>query len=325
MENIVAIILILIMIIFDTRSVGKFINITRPLKDGLNYSGKSVSKELFNMKSTLLNPKVVINKLNKSNLWVYNNNTVSSRHWKTFYSRRYLQPTSSLINLCIKSIIKHNHSLYNINIICDNDVDRLIPEYKIHINMCKSNYLKENLIKFAILFKYGGLWVPKDTLVLKPINSINDLYSYNFNTYGINNSNYNDKGISDQIVSSTKNDPLVKSLLQFLIKNTRGFQNAIEFKSSINKRFNQFIKTHCNHTHNNVGITEKCDGSHYHISDLFTTNIVKFKDYAEKSFIKLYLDDLENLREFNYILRLSETGILHSNLFLALLFSKSLL
>ena len=115
MENIVAIILILIMIIFDTRSVGKFINITRPLKDGLNYSGKSVSKELFNMKSTLLNPKVVINKLNKSNLWVYNNNTVSSRHWKTFYSRRYLQPTSSLINLCIKSIIKQslmNTSIY---------------------------------------------------------------------------------------------------------------------------------------------------------------------------------------------------------------------
>ena len=118
---------------------------------------------------------------------------------------------------------------------------------------------------------------------------------------------------------------MVKLILQFLIKNTRGFQNAIEFKSSVNKRFNQFIINNSSHTNINLGLTEKCSGAHYHISDLFTTNLVKFKNYSGKSYIKLYIYDLENLREYNYILSLSETEILNSNLFLALLVNKSLL
>tara|TARA_Y100000385_G_C13071453_1_gene629262 strand:- start:98 stop:1024 length:927 start_codon:yes stop_codon:yes gene_type:complete len=308
METIVAIILVFIMILFDTRSVDRFINIAKPTNNNTKYKSKPLSTELFNTRRSSLSPKAVVSKLIKSNLWIYTNNE-----------------ESSLIKLCIKSIIKHSSDLYNIIIISDNDIDRLIPEYKPHIQMCQSNYLRENIIKFGILFKYGGLWVPKDTLLLKPINSINDVYSCNLKTYGINNRNYNDTGISEQIISSKKNDSLVKSILQFLIKNTRGFQNAIEFKSSVNKRFNQFIKNNSGHTNINLGLTEKCSGAHYHISDLFTTNLVKFKNYSSKSYIKLYIDDLENLREYNYILSLSETEILNSNLFLALLVNKSLL
>lgn len=308
METIVAIILIFIMILFDTRTVGKFFNMNKLQNNNLKYTSNLPSTELFNNGRSSLSVKAVLSNFTKSSLWIYNN------------GEGY-----PLVNLCIKSIIKHSSNLYNINIISDNDIDRLIPEYKPRIRMCKSDYLKENLIKFAILFKYGGLWVPKDTLLLKPINSINDVYSCNFKTYGINNRNYNDKGISDQIISSKKNDSLVKSILQFLIKNTNGFQNAIEFKSSVNKRFNEFIKNNREHIHTNLGITEKCSGAHYHISDLFTTNLVKFKNYSGKSYIKLYIDDLENLREYNYILSLSENGILHSNLFLSLLINKSLM
>ena len=308
METIVAIILIFIMILFDTRSLGRFINIAKPRNNNLKYISKSLATELFNTRSSSLNAKTIISKFTKSRLWIYNNGA-----------------EFPLINLCIKSIIKHSSDLYNIIIISDNDIERLIPEYTTHIHMCQSNYLKENLIKFAILFKYGGLWVPKDTLLLKPINSINDVYSCNLKTYGVNNRNYNDKGISEQILSSKKNDSLVKLILQFLMKNARGFQNAIEFKSSVNKRFNEFIKNNSGHTHNNIGLTEKCSGAHYHISDLFTTNLVKFKNYSNKSYIKLYIDDLESLREYNYILSLSEREILNSNLFLALLINKSLL
>ena len=308
METIVAIILVFIMILFDTRSVDRFINIAKLTNNNSQYKSKPLSTELFNTRRSSLSAKAVVSKFIKSNLWIYTNNE-----------------ESSLIKLCIKSIIKHSSDLYNISIISDSDIDRLIPEYKPHIQMCQSNYLRDNIIKFGILFKYGGLWVPKDTLLLKPINSINDVYSCNLKTYGINNRNYNDKGISEQIISSKKNDSLVKLILQFLIKNTRGFQNAIEFKSSVNKRFNQFIINNSGHTNINLGLTEKCSGAHYHISDLFTTNLVKFKNYSGKSYIKLYIDDLENLREYNYILSLSETEILNSNLFLALLVNKSLL
>lgn len=308
METIVAIILIFIMILFDTRSLDRFINIVKPINKKIKYTSNAVSAELFNTNISSISPKAIVSKFTKSNLWIYNNDS-----------------ESALINLCIKSIIKHNSNLYNIIIISDNDIERLVPEYKPHIRMCQSNYLKENIIKFAILFKYGGLWVPKDTLVLKPINSVNDVYSCNLKTYGINNINYNDKGISEQIISSKKNDALVKLILQLLIKNTRGFQNAIEFKSSVNKHFNEFIKNNSGHSHNNIGLTEKCSGAHYTISDLFTTNLVKFKNFSSKSYIKLYISDLENLRKFNYILSLSERDILNSNLFLALLIKKSLI
>ena len=97
METIVAIILIFIMILFDTRSVGKIINIVKPTDTGLKNLVKPVSAELFNTRSSSFDPTTVISTFAKSNLWIFNNKT-----------------ESSLINLCIKSIIKHSNNLYNI-------------------------------------------------------------------------------------------------------------------------------------------------------------------------------------------------------------------
>ena len=169
METIIAIILIFIMVLLDTNSLEKFLTITSPIKNNLKDSYKDFSHDLEEITTKTVSTEKIIKKIHSPNIWIYNDETTSSRHWKNFYSRRYKQPTSSLINLCIKSVIRHSCHNYKINIFSQNDIVNIIPEYVSAINNCTSEYMKYNLIKYAVLYKYGGVWIPKDTLMFKSL------------------------------------------------------------------------------------------------------------------------------------------------------------
>tara|TARA_B100000902_G_C27276163_1_gene898983 strand:- start:1280 stop:1840 length:561 start_codon:yes stop_codon:yes gene_type:complete len=186
--------------------------------------------------------------------------------------------------------------------------------------------MKYNFIKYAILYKYGGIWIPKDTIMLRPLS-----YSINFDckyitTFGSNNNNYVDnKGVSDNIIAVPKNHILVKNMLAYLLTNSLTFQNALVFKQSINKYLNKLLSTYNYHNHANTSIIQKCNGMHFNLGDLFTTNIIKFRNGNEGVTINININEINNLREYNYLLRMSEKQILTSNLFIGVLLKKSLL
>lgn len=324
METNIAIILLVIMVLMDTHIIKKLFNSIRPVKSNITSSLNMLTKELFDISSSNFSQQAVIQKLNNPTVWIYNNDTISSRHWASFYSRRYKQPTSAIINLCLRTIIYHTNSAYNIQIFSDDDIPALIPEQLCNIKSCKSEYMKGNLIKYSILHKYGGLWVPNDTIMLQPVSYTQHLDSTYITTFSRNNNNYGDSGISDNIIATKKSNPLIKTLLNYIIRNTLTFQNSIEFKHSINKKFNIALINYTNHEHYDASVLEKCSGEHFNIEDLFTTNLVKFRNIEQKQFISLHIDEIEQLREFNYALRLSKSQIFKSNLFLSELFNRSL-
>ena len=323
MEIVIAIILIFIMVLLDTNSLGKFLAITRPIKENLTDSYKDFSHDLAGITNKTISTEKIIKKIHSPNLWIYNDETISSRHWKNFYSRRYKQPTSSLINLCIKSVIRHSCHNYTIKIFSQNDLNDIIPEYMSSINNCSSEYMKYNLIKYAVLYKYGGVWIPKDTLMFKPLSYLPRLDCNYITTFGNNNVNYMDQGISDSIIASGKNNIVTGQMLSYLIRNTLTFQNALVFKQSINKHFNKILNKSIYHVKYNSSMLEKCSGDHYTVDDMFTTNIVKFQSGNLKETININVGEIEDLREFNYLLRMSERQILNSNLFIGLLIKKA--
>ena len=323
METIIAIILIFIMVLLDTNSLEKFLTITTPIKKNLKDSYKDFSHDLAEITTKTVSTEKIIKKINSPNLWIYNDETTSSRHWKNFYSRRYKQPTSSLINLCIKSVIRHSCHNYKINIFSQNDIVNIIPEYVSAINNCTSEYMKYNLIKYAVLYKYGGVWIPKDTLMFKSLSYRPHFDCKYITTFGNNNENYMDRGISDSIIAAGKNNIVTGQMLSYLIRNTLTFQNALIFKQSINKHFNKLLSKCIYHVKHNSSILKKCSGDHYTIDDMFTTNIVKFQSGNLKETININVSEIEDLREFNYLLRMSERQILDSNLFIGLLIKKA--
>ena len=82
----------------------------------------------------------------------------SSRHW-WFYSRKYKQPTSGLISLCLKTIIKHSCNNFKIKIFSQDDIPELLPNYIGIINSCNSDYMRYNFIKsmpfYVNMVEYG--------------------------------------------------------------------------------------------------------------------------------------------------------------------------
>lgn len=308
METLIAIILIIIMVILDTHSLDKVLNITSPLK---HLFKKNVKDSFSNITNDLplingeISKESIIKSINTQTMWIY-----------TDYE-------NSLIDLCVTSAIKHSKDFYNIQIITKDDLANLIPEYMCVLDKCNSKYMKDNLIKYAILYKHGGVWIPSDTIFMKPLTYEPNFDNNHIITFSRNNENYMDAGISDKIIAVGKHNEIISQMLVYLRRNTLTFQNALIFKQSINKHFNKLLENCVNHSEHNTAILEKCNGEHYIIDDLFTTNIVKFKDGNQKETINLCIDTLSKLREFNYILNMSKSQIINSNLFISLLFKKA--
>ena len=78
------------------------------------------------------------------------------------------------------------------------------------------------------MYKYGGLWIPKDTIMLNTFHiDTNSYYSGKILTFKTNNLNYTDnKGISDDIIAANRLNPFIKNMLKFIVNSNCRFQNS---------------------------------------------------------------------------------------------------
>ena len=263
--------------------------------------------------------------LTKINIWVYNPSEISSKNWSSFYSRREFHNSSDVVNLCIDSIIKHSNETYNVRVFNQSSIKNLLPEFTQFIDKCKNSYSFHNLLKYAILYKYGGIWIPKDTIMLnKLVISESDYYSGKVLTFGINNTNIIDNaGISDNIIASNRHNPVIKNVLKFITNNTSRFQNSYKFKRGINKFFNKLIRKGDYIRFYQDTLQKDFSGKFIKISEImsiFNNNIV---DYKDKIFFNVHVNRIRELPKYSYLLRMSRSQIINSNLFISKLFKFS--
>ena len=70
----------------------------------------------------------------KPYLWIFVPLDENCRVWDSFNERKNIKLNSPYVEHCIKSIIKKNKDYFNVCIITDNDINKIIPHWKFNIN-----------------------------------------------------------------------------------------------------------------------------------------------------------------------------------------------
>tara|TARA_B110000908_G_C10189936_1_gene419969 strand:+ start:597 stop:1376 length:780 start_codon:yes stop_codon:yes gene_type:complete len=178
----------------------------------------------INKKIKLNNKLLCETYFNKRNVWIFNK-----------------LPDNKLIQTCIRTNMIKLQTNFEIRLFGYSTIKNLLPEFIKYINLCRSGYLFENLLKYAILFKYGGLWIPSDTIIINNLgNNFHDLTNKIY-LFGLNDLNYTDTpGFSDDIVLCNKENKTIKTILDYVIMNIYSFHNSSNYKLIINKYINNF-------------------------------------------------------------------------------------
>ncbi len=259
----------------------------------------------------------------KPYLWIYNPTDVSTRDWINFGSRRTKQPTLPLHNLCINSIKKYNNSDFNIIVFNETHLIKILPEYFNDTEFLKKfnyKYTFESFIKYAILLKHGGYWIPRDTIMVKSLKPTIPFFNDGLCLSFLNN-NYNyidNEGFNDSYIACKPNNLIIKNCLEYILKNLYNFQNTFNFKLAMNKIFNIIVsQVPSAHKHFNLGLN-KVGNQYLNEEILFSQNDIELDTHV--TFIPIYYDFIHYKTKFNWVDRMSESDILESSL----LFSKLL-
>lgn len=322
MENIVAFVLLFIMLYIDNSNG---VNNIENFKSNCKIRGKET--KIINEKEQLIQkiPNKVVAKcsieyfLPQKNAWILNLNEISSRFWKNFKSRRILQSNSGIEDFCLESITKNLGKNFKINILNLKNLKFFLPEKYEILQKCKDIKIFKYLLKYYILEKYGGLWLPIDTLVLREFNigylNTNKLILFKKNSTYINF----DQGFSDEIIFCLKDNHIIRKMINLIEENLSTFQNDILFDKYLNKKFNLFINQGKQYIYNEISIQKLADGNFITIDSMFSINNLYIENLDKKVFFSINLQLVNKHTEYNFLERLSKKQILNSNLYLSFL------
>ena len=291
MKNLIAFIFVILMIIID--------NDIR-INQILNFSSNNTKIEKFTS-------------YKEDILWIYNPIEISDREWINFGSRRSIQPNYPIIELCNESVKFYLGAKFKIYIFNDLQLEKLIPEYLDNISKVKNKYMHYNLIKYAILYKYGGFWINNDILM---INNIDDVDSENICFYQMNE---NGDLYSDNILYVNKNNNIIKKVLNYIIYRLHTFQNTDGYFNSITKYLNSLIDSNTFISFKDTCLTHDLSGRKMDFSvylNSYYNNMCESKKY---SFFPLNLIEARKSVDFRFITKLSKSELQDSPMFISTL------
>ena len=260
-----------------------------------------IDNNFFNLNVEKFAYKNKIDQFNKKTIWVYN--PIKLSH-------------SGLIKLCLKTIQKHFNG-FNIIVFTEKQIKKIIPEYMTYLNSCKSDYIFLNMLKYFILYKHGGIWIPRSTIIINKFNIDEEPYNNNklifFGEKSTQHNSYFNR-FNFNIIASQKGTEQIKKIIDILIENINEFNNGFIFNKKLDYYLNKDAHIHLSPiliSSNLVGIKE-----------LLSTFInIKLKDHHKLIFLEI--DDIKKTSKYRYMLDMSETEIMKSELFISKLFKYS--
>jgi glycosyltransferase involved in cell wall biosynthesis len=98
---------------------------------------------------------------NKPTIWMYWENKPETT-------------TYDCIRLCWKTIIINNKYDFQIKILTEDDVIKYLPDINNNYKLLKEIAHKADYIRFALLYKYGGIWLDSDMICFRSLNEVKD-------------------------------------------------------------------------------------------------------------------------------------------------------
>jgi hypothetical protein len=254
-------------------------------------------------------------------MWVFTDNELNARDWKTFGSRNSKDLNQPYIHMCIETIIKWNGDSFNICLINYESFDKLLNDWTIDIAELPEP-IKKRVVElglFRILYKYGGVLMPNSMIMLKNFKPVHDEYlgvngCYVGEFVCRNITSEMEKSFPDcKLIGCLKNNVNMKSICNYMEKvistdNT----NETDFFGNLNRFIFKLINKYAvNKVPGNLLGTKNSEGEIVIIDDLLENSNIKM----DKSSFGIYLPSNEILKRNKYMwfARSNKIQILSSN------------
>jgi hypothetical protein len=189
---------------------------------------------------------------NKPMLFIHIPHEYNARHWLSFGSRSSCELNIPYLYFTLKSIIKNCEESFNIIIIDDSSFEKLIPEWKIQMNLLPDpikSYTRQLAI-LKLLYLYGGLSVPiqflcfKDLITLYENNIGNVSNTFVFQTLDTNVSNTHNKFYPNiNFLGCSKNNTFILEVIQYMeISISQDQTNQTNFLGNFDRLLQQNVQ-----------------------------------------------------------------------------------
>ena len=259
-------------------------------------------------------------------LWIPINYEKNSRNWESFFSRSNSNLNLPYFYFTLKSLIKKNANDFNICIIDDSTITKLLERQEFDFNLERISDPRRKNVRLLglakLVNKYGGLVVPPSFLSFQSFKNINSIIENNILVFG---ENKNSTVSYDQY-------PFVPDINIFgSLKNNNQLNNFIEYLENLaNKQYSDesfFLGNINNYLLNKLRKKEIAlikaeylglknnQNKEIFVDDLFKTSLIDFNENAYGLYIPYqFLLNRHNYNWFNY---LSIKEILDSEFILA--------
>jgi hypothetical protein len=259
-------------------------------------------------------------------IWVYVPTEISSRFWADFGSRRTVQMPSAFEQLCIDSVRSANKNM-EVVVIADCDLDRYLKPDEMAVVVARSNDCidRYNFIKWTILSRHGGLWMPPHVICLRSL----DFPSRFFNDNSViafgqrRDSMGRGLAIDDCIVGGGRNR-IFAELAGLARRNLQWPTRTTAFEETYLRAFNDMVaRPSCDLHFFNRNENGRLDraGIPVTVDAMVSQNPTVLLNPEEVRMVALPYADAKKLFKYQYLTRLSKEQILGGDMWISRLFN----
>ena len=184
----------------------------------------------------------------KEILWIHTKHDINSRNWSSFGSRNSRKLNQPYKDLCVESIIRQCGNSFNVCLINDDSIGKLLPEWSIQLSEL-ADPIKDNVRQLGlakILHAYGGVIIPDSTIMLRNIESIHKEKLLQNSMYVGELINRNNSSVSHRFFPShkfmgcRKESKSMKELIENLeVMVSNNHNDVVKFEGIIDKHINK--------------------------------------------------------------------------------------
>ena len=262
---------------------------------------------------------------NKPILWIPIEYNINERNWLSFGSRNSYKLNQPYLYLTIQSIVNKCADDFNVCLIDDSSISKLIPGWNINMDgladPVKSHI--RSLAHIKILYQYGGVMVPPSFVCVQSLENIHSSLLEQTCCYV---GEFVDRGSSSTLVNTfpnhkfmgcKKNSPVMKDLMLYLeVLESKDATSEMDFLGQINRWcFEAVEKRRMTLVDGKLLGTKNNDNNNVVIDELLGSSYINFSD----NIVGIYIPADEVLRrtKYEWFARLSNEQLLNSDVIVA--------
>ena len=239
------------------------------------------------------------------------------------------------LQLSIKSIYTHCNNDFNIINLHPNNIYSYLPDIPIHIGAdSQTDKIQQNQIMISmIMYRYGGLWIPPNIIVLKSLLPISDkLIDKEIVLFGCPDKylKCSDKSPPNfEVVASRPYIKLWDTLSDQLINYNKQFLNSSFEYSNFGRKL---LWNNCKKKYDIIYLFDsRYDGTRDYNKklitndELFSTNNILLQDEAKCLFLLYNYNNIYRSIKYNWFINLGAAEIMTGDLWISNMYRKSLL